>query len=142
MTGDDITAVRRLIQEAFNEGRLETVDEVVASTFVGHDPALPEPIHGIEAEKDLIAGYRRAFPDLSITIDEVIAEGDKVVTRWTARGTNLGDLWAIEPTGKAATVTGMSIDRFEHGRIVEAWTNWDTLGLMQQLGVIPVTAGG
>jgi steroid delta-isomerase-like uncharacterized protein len=140
MTGDNITVVRRLLDEAFNEGRLETVDETVASDFVGYDPALPEPIRGIAAEKDVVSGYRHAFPDLHIRIDDVIAEGDKVVTRWTARGTHRGDLWGIEPTGKEATVTGISIDRVEDGRIVEAWTNWDTLGMMQQLGVIPVTA--
>jgi steroid delta-isomerase-like uncharacterized protein len=140
MTGDNITVVRRLIDEAFNEGRLETVEETVGTDFVGYDPALPEPIRGVEAQKEIIAGYRRAFPDVHITIDEVITQGDKVVTRWTARGTHRGDLWGIESTGKEVTITGISIDTVQNGRIVEGWTNWDTLGLMQQLGAIPVMA--
>jgi steroid delta-isomerase-like uncharacterized protein len=140
MTDDTTTPTRRVIEEAYNAGRLETLDDVLAPEFVGTDPALPEPIRGIEAEKQIVAAYRSGFPDLHITIDDMIVAGDKVVTRWTARGTHTGELWGMAPTGKEVTVTGIGIDRVANGRIVEAWNNWDTLGFMQQLGAVPVAA--
>lgn len=132
---------RRVIDEIFNEGKLEVADEIVAADSISHDPALPEPASGPEGLKQVVTGYRAAFPDLSVTIDDQIAEGDRVVTRWTARGTHEGDLWSIAATGKQGTVTGITIDRYKGGKIVEVWTNWDTLGLMQQLGVVPVMTG-
>jgi steroid delta-isomerase-like uncharacterized protein len=137
---DNTTAARRVVEEAFNEGRLETLDELMSADVVGHDAALPEPTRGVDAQKEQIDGYRRAFPDIHMTIEDLVAADDTVVTRWTGHGTNTGPLWHMEPTGKEATVTGITIDRFADGRIVESWTNWDTLGMMQQLGVIPVSA--
>jgi steroid delta-isomerase-like uncharacterized protein len=131
---------RRLAEEMFAGGKLELADELVTADFVGHDVAAPEPIRGPEGLKDQARGYRDAFPDLDMTIDDQIAEGDKVVTRWTARGTHNGDLFGMAPTGKQATVTGVTIDRFAGGKIAESWDNWDALGLMQQLGAIPAMA--
>jgi steroid delta-isomerase-like uncharacterized protein len=116
------------------------IDELVAPEFVGHDPALPQDIAGPDGQREVVSGYRAAFPDLEVTIDDQIAEGDRVVTRWTARGTHTGDLWGIPGTGKQVTVTGTSIDRNQDGRIVETWSHWDALGLMQQLGVVPAAA--
>jgi steroid delta-isomerase-like uncharacterized protein len=84
--------------------------------------------------------YRAAFPDLKITVEDQIAEGDKVVTRWTAEGTHDGDLPGLPASGRSSTVTGIGIDRIEGGKIVEAWGNWDTLGMLQQLGAIPAPA--
>jgi steroid delta-isomerase-like uncharacterized protein len=84
--------------------------------------------------------YRAAFSDLQMTVEDQIAEGDMVVTRWTAVGTNDGDLPGMPASGRSSTVTGIGIDRIEDGKIVEAWGNWDTLGMMQQLGVIPAPA--
>ena len=81
--------------------------------------------------------YRTAFPDMRITIEDQVAEGDKVVTRWTASGTHQGDLMGIDPTGRRATVTGITIDRISGGKVEETWTNFDAMGMMQQLGVIP-----
>jgi steroid delta-isomerase-like uncharacterized protein len=138
---DDLKAVsRRLIDEVYNEGKLDVVDEVVAPGYVRHDPTLPEDITGQAAERELAAAYRAAFPDLTVTIEEQLAEGDRVVTRWTARGTHTGDLWGIPGTGKEVRVTGTSVDRIQGGRIAESWLNWDALGLMQQLGVVPTMA--
>jgi steroid delta-isomerase-like uncharacterized protein len=128
---------RRVIEELFSKGKLEVADELLAPEAVGHDPALPEPTRGPEGLKAAAAGYRGGFPDLTIRIETQIAEGDSVCTRWTAVGTNSGEFWGVPPTGKQATVTGITIDRIVDGRIVESWTNWDTLGLMQQLGVVP-----
>ena len=140
MTEDRKGASRAVIEEIFNKGRLELADELIAPNMIDHDPALPEPVIGPDGIKQLVAGYRTAFPDVRITIDDQIEESDKVVTRWTARGTHKGDLWGMSATGNEVTVTGMSIDRFEGGQIAESWTNWDTLGMMQQLGVVPTMA--
>jgi steroid delta-isomerase-like uncharacterized protein len=137
MSADTKAIARRLLDEAFNSGNLDVVDELLAPEFVNHDAALPEPTTGIEAAKASIGGYRAAFPDLRITIDEQLAEGELVTTRWTARGTHQGELFGMAPTGKQGTVTGITIDRIVDGRIVESWTNWDTFGLLVQLGAVP-----
>ncbi len=140
MTEDRKGASRAVIEEIFNKGRLELADELIAPNMIDHDPSLPEPVTGPDGIKQLVAGYRTAFPDVRITIDDQIEESDKVVTRWTARGTHKGDLWGMSATGNEVTVSGISIDRFEGGQIAESWTNWDTLGMMQQLGVVPTMA--
>jgi steroid delta-isomerase-like uncharacterized protein len=140
MSADTKAIARRFLEEAFNSGNLDVVGELVAPEFVNHDAALPEPGVGIEAAKASITGYREAFPDLRLTIEQQLAEGEYVTTRWSARGTHQGNLMGMAPTGKQATVTGITIDRIVDGRFVESWTNWDTLGLMQQLGVIPALA--
>ena len=137
MSAETKAVARRFLEEVFNAGNIDLVDELVAPEFVNHDAALPEPIVGIEGAKASISGYRDAFPDLHIKIEEQIAEGEYVTTRWSARGTHEGDLLGIAPTGKQATVTGITIDRIADGRFVESWTNWDTLGMLQQLGVVP-----
>jgi steroid delta-isomerase-like uncharacterized protein len=129
---------RRLVEEAFNDGRLEVVDELIAPTFVNHDPSVTGDMVGPEGTKQLIEGYRTAFPDLRITVEDQLAEGDRVATRWTATGTHQAELLGIAATGKQATITGLTIDRIEDGKIVESWNNWDTLGMLQQLGVVPV----
>lgn len=131
---------RRMFEEVFNAGEFDVLDELVTPAAIEHDSALPEPVTGPAQLKETIAGYRTAFPDLRIAVEEQVAEGDLVTTRWTARGTHQGDLMGVAPTGKQATVTGVTIDRYEDGRIAEAWTNWDTLGLLQQLGALPTVA--
>ncbi len=131
---------RRLMEEAFNAGNIDVVDELVAAGFINHDAAAPEPTVGPEAAKASIAGYRAGFPDLRITIEDQIADGDRVVTRWSAKGTHQGELMGMPATGKQSTVTGITIDRIADGRIAESWTNWDTLGMLQQLGVVPALA--
>jgi steroid delta-isomerase-like uncharacterized protein len=128
---------KRIIEEVFSQGRYEVADEVVDPAAVGNDPALPEPVRGAEGLKEAARGYRGAFPDLELSIEQMVAEGDCVVTRWTGRGTHRGELFGIAPTGKEAVVTGMTLDRFENGRLVESWVNWDTLGLLQQIGAVP-----
>jgi steroid delta-isomerase-like uncharacterized protein len=140
MSDANKTIARRVIDEIFNQGRIEVIDEIISADFVGHDAALPEPTSGPEGLRQTVAAYRGGFPDINIAIDDQVAEGDRVVTRWTARGTHDGDLWGIAPTAKQATVTGITIDRIEGGKIVESWTNWDTIGLLQQIGVVPSLA--
>jgi steroid delta-isomerase-like uncharacterized protein len=140
MSAENKALARRLVEEAFNAGRLEVVDELVASDFVEHDPSLTEEVRGPAGVKELIAGYRAAFPDIRITIEDQIADGDYVVSRWSGTGTHQGELMGMPATGKQATVTGITIDRIVDGRIAESWDNWDTLGLMQQLGAVPAPA--
>jgi len=140
MSAENKALARRLVEEAFNAGRLEVVDELVASDFVEHDPSLTEEVRGPAGVKELITGYRAAFPDIRITIEDQIADGDYVVSRWSGTGTHQGELMGMPATGKQATVTGITIDRIADGRIAESWDNWDTLGLMQQLGAIPAPA--
>jgi steroid delta-isomerase-like uncharacterized protein len=131
---------RRLLEEAFNAGNIDVVDELVTTDVVNHDAALPEAMIGPDAAKASIRGYRTAFPDLRITIEEQIADDQGVATRWSAKGTQEGELMGMPATGKQATVTGITIDRIVDGRIAESWTNWDTLGMLQQLGVVPALA--
>ena len=129
---------RRFFDEIFGQGKLAVIDEIVAPGHVdtgpGSFPGLPP---GPEGSKMFVTAYRNAFPDVHFTIDEQVAEGDKVVTRWTAHGTHKGDLAGMPPTGKAATVTGITINRIAGGKIVESWGIFDQFGMLQQLGVIP-----
>lgn len=126
---------RRGIEEVFGRGNFAVADEVYANDFVGHAP--PDEIKGPEGVKPFASMFRSAFPDLQFTIEDQIAEGDKVVTRWTARGTHEGEFQGIAPTGKQVTITGITIQRIAGGRIVEGWTNRDDLGMLLQLGVVP-----
>jgi steroid delta-isomerase-like uncharacterized protein len=131
--------VRRLNVEPW-DGNLGVIDELAASNYVGHDPATEEQ-RGPDAIKEFVNDYLTAFPDGKITIEEQLGEGNLVATRWTGRGTQQGELMGIPPTGKQVTVTGITISRIEKGKVVEEWSNWDTLGMLQQLGVVPEMAG-
>jgi steroid delta-isomerase-like uncharacterized protein len=130
-------AVARRFYEAWSEGNLDALDELVAADAVDHDAYNPHGQEGLEGAKKTIAMYREAFPDTSFEIEDQLAEGDKVVTRWTATGTHEGELMGMQPTGRKATITGITIDRIEDGKVIEGWTNWDTLAMMQSIGAIP-----
>jgi len=133
-------ASRRLLEEPFNEGRFELVDELVAPDAIDHDPATPahmRDLPGPEVFKSTVRMYRAAFPDVRITVDDVIAAGDKVVVRWHSEGTHLGELEGLAPTGARGSVTGIGIDRWKDGKVVESWVQWDNLGLARQLGAAP-----
>jgi steroid delta-isomerase-like uncharacterized protein len=136
MTEANKIVSQRVVEEIFNQGRYEVIGELVADDYVGYDPAQPELTNGPDGARRQAEGYRAAFPDLRLTIEDQIAEADKVVTRWNGRGTHEGELFGLAATGKQTTVTGITIDRIADGRIVESWTNWDTLGLLQQLGAV------
>jgi steroid delta-isomerase-like uncharacterized protein len=131
--------VRRLGVEPW-EGNLGVIDELVAPDYVGHDPSQPDLV-GPDGVRGFITTYLSAFPDGRITIDEQLAEGDLVATRWTGRGTHQGELMGIPATGKQVTVAGVTLSRLKDGKVVEEWSNWDTLGMLQQLGVVPELAG-
>jgi steroid delta-isomerase-like uncharacterized protein len=122
---------------ALARGNLDAAEEIYAPNYVGHDPTSGD-IRGIEGAKQFAATYRQAFPDLQPTVEDQVAEGDKVVTRFSARGTHQGETEDFgPPTGKRMEITGITIERFADGKIVEDWTNFDALGMMQQLGLVP-----
>ena len=135
-TEANVAVARRVFDDLFSQGKFDAADEIYAPNHTSHDPQAPG-INGAAAMKHYIGAFRSAFPDLHLMIADEIAEGDKIVTRVTARGTHQGSFMGIAPTGKHAVVTGIVIDRFANGKTVEAWNNLDDLGLLQQLGVIP-----
>ncbi len=126
----------RFFEEVVNKGNLAVIDELVAPNFVQHD-APPGITADREGMKQFFAMHLSAFPDFHSTLEDMFAEGDKVVQRFTARGTHKGEFMGIPPTDKQVTITGIAIHRITGGKIVEDWTNMDMLGAMQQLGVIP-----
>jgi predicted ester cyclase len=138
--GDLSEASRRLLEQTFNDGKLELIDQLVASDAINHDPATPaemRALRGPDVFKRTVSMYRAAFPDVRITVDDVIAAGDKVVLRWHSEGTHRGPLAGLAPTGVHGTVTGISIDRWKDGKVVETWAEWDNLGLARQIGAAP-----
>jgi predicted ester cyclase len=112
----------------------------VASGVIHHDPYDPHAADGLVGMKATIRRQRDVFPDLHITIDDQVAEDDRVATRWTAAMTHQGSLTGEPPTGRAVTFSGITIDRFEDGKIVEAWRSMDTLHLLAEIGVVTRTA--
>lgn len=116
---------------------MDAADEIYAPDYIGHDANFPEDIRGVGAAKQIAATYRSAFPDSEFTVEDQIAEGDKVATRLTVRGTHQGELEGIAPTGKRVEIKGIVISRIAEGKIAEAWSVFDILGMMQQIGAIP-----
>ena len=125
------------ILEAFNEGKLDVLDEFVASDFVGHNPLMPTDLQGPAALKGFFAAFRAAMPDVHHATWTLIAEGDLVVVHMPMAGTFTNELMGIPPNGQKVSVWMVNIWRIAKGKTVECWFNMDTLGLMQQLGVIP-----
>jgi len=129
---------RREFEEMYNQGgNLDAAEEIYAPNFVGHEPTSGES-RGVEGAKQFAASYRQAFPDLECTIEEQVAEGEKVVSRWRARGTHEGETEDLgPPTGNRVEITGISMSTIAEGKLVEDWTNFDAMGMMQQLGMVP-----
>ena len=141
MSAEENKAIaRRFVEEGFNSaGNLTATEELVASYFIDRDPlpGLPSLPPGLAGFKQLAAIVRAACPDLQYTIEDMIAEEDKVVIRYTAWGTNQGEVMGMPPTGERMTIKGMDIFRMADGKIAEWWHSDDYWGLMQQLGMIP-----
>ena len=116
-TEENKAVVRRFLEAIFSQGNLDVVDELAGTNFAVHDHS--------------------AFPDLRVTIEDQVAEGDKVATCWTVRGTHHGEMMGGAPTGNQLTFTGTQTDYFSGGKMVESWSNWDTLGMLQQIGAVP-----
>lgn len=126
---------RRILEEVFTQGRYDALNECISPKFVSHDPAIPMNGTGPNAVRGVVEMLRTAFPDIRFVIEDQVAEGDRVMTRWSSRATHKGPFMGKPATNRSATVTGVTIDRFENGKIAESWVNWDSAGLMQQLGI-------
>jgi len=137
MSEQNKVIVRRLFEELWNKGNLSVADQLFSPNYAHHDPSTPDFGRGPESERKRATLYRTAFPDLQLTIEDIIAEGETVMARWSCRGTHKGDLSGISPTGKQFTISGVTIARLTNGKLAEGYVNWDALGLMQQLGVAP-----
>jgi len=135
---DNKARVRRFFEEFWNQKNLAAADDFIAATHVDHTPGSPPGLPpGPAGFKQFGSVYFTAFPDLRVIIEDQVAEGEMVVTRWTTHGTNSGSLFGMPATHKSATITGVTIDHIVVGKTVETWTNFDNLGMLQQLGVIP-----
>ena len=137
MSEENKAILRRFIEEVLNKKNLGAADQFMAPNFVDHDPASPGAEPNIEGFKQAFGVFFTAFPDLTYTIEDIMAEGDKVVVRGTFRGTQRAEFMGIPATGKEINVTGIHIARMANGKMVEHWGNDNDLGMMQQLGVIP-----
>ena len=132
----------RNFEEIWHKGNLAFIDEATTPDGISHfvPPGMPP---GNEGFKQFVRIYRAAFPDVRFVFDDTIAEGDRVAIRWTATATHTGNLFGIPPTGKRVVVTGITINRYDaDGKTVESWADFDALGMMQQLGVIPMPGQG
>lgn len=128
--------IARMIEQVWNEGRTDLAEEFFAEDYVQHIVGQPAQA-GYEVVQQAAASSRTAFPDFQLSIDDQVAEGDRVAARWTMTGTHEGEFYGIPATGKQVGHSGTTFYRLENGRIAEVWLLGDTMGLMQQLGVIP-----
>jgi len=135
-TEENKAQVQRLIDEAWNKGNLAVVDEILSPNYVLHINA-PGARMDLDGYKQALSMYHNALSGFGFTVEDMIAEGDKVVIRWTIRGTHNGEYMGVAATGKDVSVTGIAIRRLENGKIVEEWVEMDRLGLMQQMGAVP-----
>ena len=129
-------ATARRFYDAWNDHDPDALADVLASDYVSHT-SLPGVSNDAAGMKQWVAATIAAFPDIAFTVEDQVAEGDRVATRWSARGTHENTFMGIPGTGKKVTVTGINITRHKDGKSVEGWGEWDKLGMMQQLGAIP-----
>lgn len=134
MSNQNKLIARRIVEEVWNNQNYAAVDEHVARDFVGHSL---EEIRGPEGYKRFFAGLHQAFPDMHFSIEDVLAEEDKVAMIWTAEGTHRGEFLGVPSTGKRVTTSGITMGRIANGKVIEGWTAADMLGLLQQLGAVP-----
>jgi len=132
--------IRRVFDEAFNQGHLAVIDELLIPDHLAHNTYGGAP-NGPQGLKWLITMFRTAFPDLRCTVEDEISEGDQFAAHWTMRGTHNGSFLGNPPTGRPVVAQGIIFARIENGRIVEDWTLTDQLGILQQLGLVPPPAG-
>jgi steroid delta-isomerase-like uncharacterized protein len=137
MPTENESLARRALDELWTKGNLAAVDQLYSADCVFHDLGSPEDIRGREGLKQHVRMYRTACPDLQCTVEDVVAEGDKVAVRWIARGSQKGDFMGIAPTGKQVVFRGIQMHRISNGRIEEEWAGYNTLGALQEIGALP-----
>lgn len=137
MADSNVALIQRWFSEVWNQGRLDTIPELMAPEFVGTGQSGSEAvIRGPQGFRAFVEHLRGAFPDIHVTIEDAFAAGDKVVARWSATMTHSGGQLGLPATGKQVRITGISIGRIVDGKIVEGWDNWDQLGMMQEIGAV------
>lgn len=132
--------LRRCFDQVWSEGNLDVVEEIYAPDFISHQhghPRGPHDVRGIEGIKAFVREFHSAFPDFHDRIEDQVAEGDKVVTRYISAGTQRGPLMGVQATNRRVSWSGTTIDRVVDGKIAENWVNWDMMAMMQELGAIP-----
>jgi len=134
MTTPNKALATSIMEELYSKGNMSIIDEIVSGDYIYRAPGLE--VRGPNELKEFVAEYRSAFPDLNVHIDDMIIEGGKVVTRFTMSGTHQGDFDGLAPTHKQVTATGVLISRYDNGKLVEDWDQFDTYSLLQQLGAI------
>jgi len=134
---DNKMLVRRQFDEIWNEGRWDSVTELFATDYVNHDPYNPDQGRGPDGFRARVSAYREVLHDFDLRIEDQIAEGDLVETRWSLRGTHAGELEGRSGTGTTVMVGGQLLSRISDGQFVEEWVHWDTLGLLRQIGAVP-----
>jgi steroid delta-isomerase-like uncharacterized protein len=139
MSEENKEKIRRVFEEAFGQGKVEVIDEVLHSDFVCYDPnSEAGEVRGAETIKGEVGYFHNAFPDFFWRVEDQVAEGNKVTSRYTFGGTHQGEFFGIAGTGKRIEITGINIDRFdEDGKLIEEWAEYDLLGAMRQLGAVP-----
>ena len=138
MSNDAVTVGSRFFVDVLGKGDWSAADEIIADDIVMHPPASPVPINGREAVQGMLAAFRAGFPeDFQMTVEDAFGSDDKATIRWRMQGTHTADLFGIPPSNKAVDVNGISVVRVAGGKIVEDWVAEDTMGLMQQIGVVP-----
>jgi steroid delta-isomerase-like uncharacterized protein len=137
MSEQNKALMRRAVDEIWNRENFSILREIVADDFVIHAATPEEELHGPEGAKQFVRMLHTAFPDIFFVVEDQVAEGDRVVTRWKAHGTHLGDLMGIPSTGKKVTLTATDIDRIANGKVVECWSTLDGATMMQQMGIVP-----
>ncbi len=135
MSAENKDVAKKFMEDCWNRGDLNKTGDYVSKDCRYHDPVFPYLTAGLDNVKQHISNCRGGFPDLRFTIDDMIAERNEVVLHWTARGTHQGQFLGMAPTNKSATVTGTSIYKLEKGKIVEQWSDWNLLSLLEQLGL-------
>jgi steroid delta-isomerase-like uncharacterized protein len=134
MSEQNKTLARRWFEDLFSRGNLDAANEILSAEFVDH--LTHEDERGLEELKHYVSIYRSAFPDIQDTVEDIVAEGDKVVVRWTSSGTHQGEFMGVAPTGRHVTFTGMRLFLIADNKIVESWVNIDERGLQEQLGAV------
>ncbi len=137
MSAEESKATMRRYLGVFEQGNIDLLDELLAPDYTNHSPATPDLPTGPEGVKAVVSMFRSAMPDLRVVIEDMIAEGEKVATRYTLEGTHEGELFGVPPTGKRLSIKSITVERVSEGRIREHWRVTDTLEMMQQLGVVP-----
>jgi steroid delta-isomerase-like uncharacterized protein len=133
---DNEKIAHRFHMEIFQAGKLDVADELVASNFVAHSPGGPE-VRGPDGVKQWAQAIRSGLPDIRLSHEHAVSQGEHVVIRWSGKGTHKGEMFGVPASGKPVAITGFDEFRIQNGKIVEMWQNWDALGFMQQVGAVP-----